>query len=274
MPVSLILDPGSTQVDLLAAPLNVPSFSMPTPALDPRWAQPADADGDRLVGKRYLNRDISIAVEIVPTNSTTAARRTAAQDALAALADKVARTNREGLVLQYTTPAGDVLYFDLITADPFDPSRDIDWDVAQVERRTLKFTAAPYARQVETSYTAARETTNPALIFTITAPAGDVPALGRLVITDLQGANQKWLVAGMQSATYSASSTAALYWAVASSTTFSGTLATSAYKAIASTQATGGGSHMTHVGTYRVFARLQRGSGNRHVPHSVRLGDW
>lgn len=127
------------------------------------------------------------------------------------------------------------------------------------------------------------ETTLPALIFSVPAghPKGDVPALGRLTVNEAQGQNQSWLVWGCETNddyTHTDSTgSGALFYEAESRTLLSGstvvTLSGSSgggtnnaiisaalptsYTPILSTQATGGGANLTHVGQFRVFARVQ-----------------
>jgi hypothetical protein len=272
-------DASNVPLDLLAAPFNAVRFNTPTPGIDPRWAQPADADGDRLASMRYLNREIAGSIEIVPAAGARAASD--ARTALGRLADKVAKVNREGGTLRRELPSGEVVTFDLLTADPIDPSWDVDWDAASIVRVELRCTAMPFARGAEQVRTARSERTLPMLVFTETSIPGDVPALGRLVVTDTQAVSQSWCVWGLQSSTYDAASTAALFYeaealtplgtaAVATVSGASGGASrnaltegslTSEWTALLSTRALGG-AHLTHVGEYRVFARIQRPATN------------
>lgn len=286
-PISLVIDPGtSTALDLTAAPFNLLSFSTPTPALDPRWAQPADADGDRLVAARYLNRELPITLEIWPSSPA------AAQAALAALAEKVAKVNREGAELGYTLPTGETIYFDLLTADPLDPPRDLDWDLAGIERLAVKFTAKPFARLDEIAivedgrggYTwgppglavGIAEPALPALVVTVPAPPGDVPGLGRVVVTDTAGADQAWFVWGQHAAPVASSTNALFYEAEDLTPLGTAVVATlpgasggavanvvnedqllANWAAVVSTRLRSGPG-LTHIGGYRVYARIYR----------------
>ena len=45
------------------------------------------------------------------------------------------------------------------------------------------------------------------------------------------------------------------------------TALTTSYLAILSTQATGGGAHLSHVGTFRVYARVQVPTANTGLCH-------
>ena len=272
-------DAGNVPLELVGGAYAVTAFSTPTPAPDLSWAQPADADGDRLVASRYQNREISIDVEIVPAPATGPLD---AQDALARLADKIAKVNREGGTLRRELPSGDALTFDLLTADPIDPPWDADWDAAAVVRVALRFTARPFARGAQEVRAVHSESTKPVLVFTESAIAGDVPALARLEVTDRSGADQSWCSWGMQLATYDPDASAALLIEAESCTLLSGAAVATVsgssggasrnavtvsnlnpvWTAVLSTQASGGGTHRTHVGDYRVFARIQWGGAN------------
>ena len=268
-------DAGNAPLDLIGGAYAVTEFRTPTPAADPRWAQPADADGDRLVASRYQNRQISVSVEIVPAGPTAAAD---AQAALAALADKIAKVNREGGTLRRVLPSGDAIVFDLLAADPLDPTWDAAWDVANAIGVELTFTAMPFGRGDEAARSVHAETTSPVLTFVENGIPGDVPALGRLIVSEAQGFDQAWLTWGLQSASYDPAATAGLLYEAESRTPASGastvtqsgfsggngvegTLGT-AWRAILSTQASGGGAQLTHQGSYRVIGRVLAPTGN------------
>jgi len=267
---------SNVPLDLMAAPFAVTAIRTPTPPLDSRWAQPADADGDRLVALRYLNREIVVTVEIVPT----AASASSAQTALRSLADKLAKVNRQGGTLRRTLPTGDAITFDLLTADQIDPSWDPTWDIARALTLDVHFTAKPFWRGTEVAYRAHTETSLPVLVFTETAPTGDVPALGRLVLTDAQGVRQGSVVWGIQSEHYDSAATAALFYEAEACTPLgdaavaliggasgSGSNAITegnldvTWAGVLSTN-TAGGSTLTHVGTFRFFARCYRPTTN------------
>jgi hypothetical protein len=131
------------------------------------------------------------------------------------------------------------------------------------------------------------ETTLPALIFSVPAghPKGDVPALGRLTVTEAQGADQWWLTWGCETNdryTHTDSSgSGALFYeaegrtvqsaaAIASASGVNAspagsttnnivrhTALTTDYVSLLSTQAAGGGAHLTHVGSFRVYVRAR-----------------
>jgi hypothetical protein len=127
------------------------------------------------------------------------------------------------------------------------------------------------------------ETALPALIFSVPAthPKGDVPALGRLTVTEAQAIDQAWVAYGMETNddyTHTDSTGSGALFYEAETRTALGGSATAAgpsgasgagsnvmrsaslpveYISILSTQATGGGAHLSHVGSFRVYARVQ-----------------
>lgn len=123
---------------------------------------------------------------------------------------------------------------------------------------------------------------------------GDVPALGRLVVTDSEsGGKDRWtVVVGGQSRYYSAATTAKVFYE-AEALTPTGTSAiaagatgasgsgsnvmrntdlTTTYQAVLKSTILSGTASLTHKGTYRIWARLYRPTGNTGAV-SVRL-EW
>jgi hypothetical protein len=141
------------------------------------------------------------------------------------------------------------------------------------------------------------ETTLPALIFSVPAghPKGDVPALGRLTVNEAQAVDQWWVTWGSETNdlythTDSTGSGALFYeaetrTALGGSATAVGTAAsgagsnvmrytpTTSFVSMLSTQATGGGAHLTHVGSFRVYARMEISTLAQSVPVTVAL-EW
>lgn len=104
---------------------------------------------------------------------------------------------------------------------------------------------------------------------------GDMPALGRLQLEDRQGQLQLAAWWGLQQQNYSAAASAELFYeaesrtpvglaALAANGSASGagnnvvrhTKLVNAWQAVLSTQAAGAGAHLSHVGSYRVLARV------------------
>lgn len=138
------------------------------------------------------------------------------------------------------------------------------------------------------------ETTLPYLAFTASVP-GDVPALGRLVVDEDDGDDQACVVWGVRSRYYDAAATAGLFWQAEALTAVSASAATAAGPSGASgsgsntieadalttewqdvLKSTVGSTYWTHVGAYRVLARVQAdttNTGTVEVRGSWGLGD-
>lgn len=211
------------------------------------------------------------------STSTRPAPNGPRRDAIVAhLQQKLAKINREGGTLRAQLPGGEQFTFDLLDAGA-DQTVDIRLVTANYSDLSLKLTAKPFWRGAVQTFSAATETTLPVLIFTVSGVKGDVPALGRLVIDELQGADQWWVAWGLQSRWYDPAASAALFFEAESRTPLGGATAvagpsgasgsgsnvvrqgtlTPSWQAMLSTQASGGGAHLSHVGSFRVFARVQ-----------------
>lgn len=245
------------------------SATYPTPELDQMFSSSVDTEGDPLVQNRYKNRQITLVVRVQGSSLANL------QQTLGYIELKCGKINREGGTLKRTAPSTSTIVFDLNSA-----TADIPTDKRALVRFicdvTITFNAKPFGRGAAVTASDHTETTLPHIIFTETAIPGDVPALGRLVIDEDQGNSQAAALWGVQSRYYDSASSAALFFpaegltlqgaGAATSTAATGysgtgsvlanTLSTS-YQSILSSQATGPGAHWSHVGEYRVFARVQ-----------------
>lgn len=246
----------------------------PTPDRDVNWASSADTEGALPANLRYQNRTITIECRVYGTSSSDL------QTQLGNLEQKVGKINEEGGTHEYVAPSGVVCVFDLLEA-----SADYELDNAALANKRavvmITFTAKPFWRSGLANETAGidhAETTLPCVIGVDTAVGGDVPALGRLVIDDDQGVDQWTLLWGTQSRFYDSSADAALFYQAESRTPQSGAATSAAtsgasgagsntvllstlipnYQSVLSTQASGGGNHLKHVGNYRIVARIYR----------------
>jgi len=151
-----------------------------------------------------------------------------------------------------------------------------NWEFLHAEsvEVTMRFLCAPYARQSPVAGSTHTETTLPCLIFTETGIAGDESALGELTISS-PDADQWRVDFGVQVETYpgtaTADTTAALFYEAESRLKYGGAAGTAVagasggtivagtvttnYSALLST-ASSGTAHCTHVGDYRVKARV------------------
>jgi hypothetical protein len=274
---TLELDP--VDQDAANSPLTITNTALgyhllehayPTPNRNTQFTASVDADGDAPVSGRYENRTITMRVRVRAATSSDL------MGALRNLQQKVGKIAAEGGTLKRTVSNGDVLVFDLITAKIDVPSdqafvKNLRADVA------LEFVAKPFGRMAEQDLGDNTETTLPVLVFTDTGVKGDVPALGRLVVDDDQAVDQFWLMWGIQSRSYSSATTAELFYqaealtAQGGSSTAAGPTGASGsgsnvmrntslrdvYQSVLSTQIASGSAHMTHLGNFRVFARVQ-----------------
>lgn len=282
MPLALELDPTSedaTNVSLVltdyASGWRVLELEHPTSEWDSQWAFSAATEGERRVGTRPQNRTVTVRLLI---ERSTAALLDAQERALG---KKVGKLAAEGGTLKMTLPSGVIIIFDIREARMVRTYTVVQM-FKNLAEYSLTFICDPYGRGPEVDLGDNVETTLPALIFTETGIKGDVPALGRLVIDDDSAVDQWWLTWGLQSRYYSSATTASLFYEAESRTALgssaiaagpsgasgagSNVMRTTALSenpfAMMSTQASGGGSHLTHIGTFHVYARVQTPTSN------------
>lgn len=270
--VNLRIDPSGTVLNLgdRAAGWRITGIEAPTPDLDSQWASSADTEGARRASTHPVNRTITAQIMI---EKTTDALLEAEENKLG---QKVGKLQREGGDLEMTVPSGTVLTFSVEEAN-----FRRQWDPASaVMHRAfyeVTFICEPYGVVAEADLGDNTETTLPVLVFSDTVP-GDVEAYGRVVIDDDSGNDQWFVVWGVENNaeyTHTTSSGAgALFYEAESRTALGGAAATAVagasggtvvrqgtltagYQAMLSTQASGGGAHLAHVGQFNVFARIQ-----------------
>lgn len=246
------------------------SHSYPPPPRAIQWASSADTEGESVGGFRYGNREIQVGLRVTGTSQANIAAN------VQALQEKIAKMTREGGTYKRTLPGGEIIVFDVldVEADALFDNRFIHKFRTEMP---VKFICKPFGRGASVTLSDHTETTLPWLVFTETGIKGDVPGLGKLVVDEDDADDQWFLLWGLQSQYYDAAATAALAYqaesltplgtaaaaagptgasGAGSNTIFDGSLTTS-LRAILSTQASGGGSHMSQVGRYQVWARVQ-----------------
>lgn len=276
----LVLDPtteNATNVQLDIADNSsfiLLEHAYPPPDRDTLTGSSADTEGELLVQHRYRNREIQIKVRV------SAATASALLTQLGYLEQKVGKLNREGGTLKRTTQSGDTIVFDIVGAEAEIPA-NLRFMRALKAEVTIKLACRPFGRGAPVTLSDHAETTLPYLTFTETGIKGDVPGLGRLVIDEDQAVSQYTAIWGIQSRYYDAAASAALFFEAEGRTLLGGGAATSTaaagysgtgsvlantlattYQAIIGSQATGGGAHWSHVGDFRVYARVQIPAGN------------
>lgn len=245
------------------------AHSYPAPALAVTYSSSVDTEGENAVARRHQNRVITIQLDMVDATDAL----------LKALQAKFAKLQAEGGTLKRTMKNGDVRIYDIVAGDAWDPVFDLKYVLGDLAEVTMTLPARPYARGTEQDLGDNTETTLPALVFTEASIPGDVAALGRLVIDNDVAADQWWAIWGVENNSRydTTQSSAALFYeaegrtALGGSATAAGpsgasgggsnvmrnTALTTNYVSILSTQASGGGAHLTHIGNFRVFARFQ-----------------
>lgn len=260
------------------------SLEAPEPEQDIQWASSADTQGELAANQRYRNRVITARFRLAKASDA------ALQSEINTLTKKVGKLVRESGTLKITVPSGTVCYADVLNA-----SHGFPWDqrFLRIQRGeiTLSLPCAPFLRTAEQDLGDNVETTLPWLIFTEASIPGDVPALGRLLIDNDAGSTRQYFVWGQQSRYYDAAATAALFYQAESCALGTGTSAVAgpagasgagsnvARNTTLSTSPTSPGiiylgtssTAQTHVGTFRVFARVQPPNTNTGVL-SFRVG--
>lgn len=266
-------------------------LAIPAPQARYEWIGTADSEGQALLrGPQHENREITCRIRVPRQASMNLAL-----DQIGAVRDKFAKAER--------TPGGIAM-----TWTPADSTRSVTFDViaGQIENmpigwggqdsgwflRTpvlaLKMTAKPYWRGAEV-LTATASSSTPFVALEIPNVPGDVPALGRLIGTDTATQSRRHVEWGLESPDTYAAATSLLVdsddMVVAG---FAGTQATTAGafdpNAVgtnsvssglrAAPTAVAGLGNLSHVGGFRVKARVQVsaiGSGDASDAR-VRLG--
>lgn len=241
------------------------ALSSPAPPPKAQWASSVDTEGSVLASSGHENRSVTIGLRVTGSS------------ALATLSGKIAKLHREGGTLKHTGSAATVVVADILASESYEPAYDFTRIVGGVTEVQFTLPAKSYLRGAEADLGDNVETTLPALVFTEATVAGEVDALGRLVVDEDQAVDQWWLTWGVQSRRYDAATSAALFYEAEGRTVLGGATAvagpagasgagsnvvrqgtlTGTYQAMLSTQATGGGAHLSHVGTFHIWAKVQ-----------------
>lgn len=193
--------------------------------------------------------------------------------------DRIKR-EKSGTWRRYSA-AGGPITFDLVSAKV--PSAPQGLDIARKRMDIdLSFEARPGGRGAEVqlggNYT---EEALPALVFLAENVPGELPAFGRLQVEERQGQAQLAALWGLQQRYYSNSANAALFYEAETRTplgssakaalagasgagenTVRNASLVNGYQGVLSTQAAAAGAHLSHIGSYRVLARVHRPEGN------------
>lgn len=254
--------PGSPLIVGPGTPYGQAAGEYPSAPQTVQYASSADTEGEIPGSSRPGNRTITLKFKFIDLTGAL----------LIALQAKFAKLQREGGTLKRTMKNGDVRFYDILAGDGWSPVYGFDYYVANVTEVEMSLPAKPFSRGAEVDLGDNVETTLPWVVFTEATVAGDVPAIGRLVIdNDEAGTSMRWVAWAIQQRYYSAASTAALFYQAESCSLFGGTTAVAGPAGASGTVAqstnvgTSAGSMIylgasstaqTHIGTFRVFARV------------------
>lgn len=196
---TLALNDGTT--------FTLEALEMPDPAKRPEWITGADADGSALVrDPLFDNREITARVRVEPQASMDLALAKIAQ-----ITDKIEEAERQpdGLPLVWT-PANStktVTFYVLSGSVSGLPimvnGADAGWFVA-APVITIALQAKPFGYGAEVGPTTAGPNTNAYQTLTLANVPGDVPAEGRLVVTDNATQSRRHVEWGLEQRYYNA----------------------------------------------------------------------
>lgn len=203
-----------------------------------------------------------------------------------ALNDLEAKLNKlhdRGGTLLRILPDGTQLKFDILEAQRTGGEQDRAFPQG---RQVIPFEllARPLARGTEIGFASRAETTLPVIRSVETPVLGTADGKVRLEVTEAQGFDRALVAYALQCRNYDSAATADVFYEAESRTPLNGAAAAagpgsigisgagsnvvrqgtlgSSWAALLSTQASGGGAHLSHVGTYRVWAILHRPATN------------
>lgn len=259
------------------ATYRLQGLEMPPPKKRYEWAQGGDADGAALVrDPLFENREITVKIRITPP-----ATMDLALAAIAAISDKLEEAEKQpdGLDLVWTPATGtNSVTFKVLSGEITELPIDMEggwFKRSPVVVVTLVCKPFGYGPEVTGSPTTAA---TPFVALTVADVDGDVPAEGRLIVTDDATQVRRYLEWGLEQRHYDAA-TDLLIESDAMSLTGTGgaqTTRTGAYdpgaagnnviratlwRGVVAVAATG---NLSHVGTFRVKARVY-GSGTGQV---------
>lgn len=266
---------------------SIEGVDAPPPAKRREWVQAADGDGGFLArDPLFENRELKLRIRV-----RTQTTMDLALEKIGAIVDKIEEAERTagGLGLVWT-PATATNSFTLyvltgeISELPLAMSgADTGW-FQRAPVITVKLTCRPFGYGAEVVGSGSSSTL-PLMTIELTNVDGDVPAEGRLIITDAATQNRRHVEWGLESLFYPTSSPPALLIDSASLavTGFSGstTTRTGAYSGSGVVRATlptdptavCGTGNLGHVGTFRVKARVWASSADVRLRLSWRDGN-
>jgi hypothetical protein len=250
--------------------LGMISLSMPPPAERQDWVGAADSETQLLFRKPlHENRKVTMRLVVLPQSTMDLAH-----DKMLLVVDKLAALSKypDGLAMTWTPATGTrTVTFDALSGQVTD--LPIDWEngwLGKSPEFTVELTCKPYWRGTET-LTSTTSSSSPIVSAEIAGVTGDVPALGRLIVTDTATQSRRHVEWGLEGPlTYNNSTLLLLDSDSLVTTGFGGTGSTQAGAydpnatgnnvifgvARTTTTALCGTGNQSHVGTFRVKGRF------------------
>lgn len=291
----ILTPPGSTDLESLEfdglalndAVFGLAEFSCPPPPERPEWIGAADSEAQLLVGTpKHENRDITLKLQVTPQVNMDLAL-----DQVGALLDKCVKASKyqDGIELAWN-PATSARFvtFDVLSAQITD--LPVDWEngwLAFAPTITVAMKAKPYWRGEET-LTSTTSSSTPFVTAELVNNSGDVPALGRLIVTDTATQSRRHVEWGLEGPlTYNAATSLLIDSDDMVTSGFGGTATTQsgAYDPNASgnsvvgitartaVAAMAGVGNLSHVGAFKVKARVYSDASTLSVRLSWRAAD-
>lgn len=282
---------GGLNLNPASGNFAVEAIDFPPPKKKPEWAQSVDSDGADLIREpKYENRTIPVTVRIQPQASMDVALAKMGE-----LVDMIqeAEKNPGGIPLEWTPATGSktltfyVLTGEVVSVPIVMVAEGAGWFVYSPQVKIV-LTAKPFGYMPEVEVAAAKsiEPGLSVVVLTIPTVAGDVPAEGRLVVTDTAAVGRRFVEWGLENRYYNAATS--LILDNESMTPVSGVQSTAlnasgAYKPGGATKGTIATTLLPepticcntgvlkHVGTFQVKARVQAVVGAESQAENVHL---
>lgn len=192
-----------------AGPYTLEVIDMTPPKKKPEWADGADSDGAGLVREPlYENRTVTAKIRIEPQTTMNAAL-----EKLAAIVDQLqeASKNPGGIPLVWTpsNSTKSITFYTLegeVTGLPIEVQGDQAGWFVKAPILSVQMVCKPfgYGTEEEVRSAIANETGLSIVTFTLASIKGDVPAEGRLVLTDTAAVSRRYVEWGLEQRYYNA----------------------------------------------------------------------
>jgi hypothetical protein len=184
----------------------IEAFEAPVPKAKPEWIGAADSEWQALIrSPLHENREITLRLRVKQQ-----ATMDLALDQIGAIRDKLRKASltESGIAMTWAPAASTrTVTFDVLAGEI--EGMPITWngeDAGWFQRRpvvTVKFTAKPYWRGSE-YLTSTASSSTPLVTLEVANVPGDIPALGRLIVTDTATQNRRHLEWGLEGQYYNA----------------------------------------------------------------------